>query len=519
MHGRKTRDPRQRRLCPLGYLTRILVSTSAAALAAFAQAPCEQLKSLELAGTAITLAESAAAGPFQMPGAPAAAAAPVLPARCRVAITMRPTADSDIKAEVWLPAEPGWNGKFLAVGGGGFVGSISYGGMALALQEGYTTASTDTGHQGPGADFALGHPEKVVDFAYRAVHEMTVKAKAIINAHYGRHARLSYWHGCSTGGRQGLMEAQRYPVDFDGIIAGAPANNQIYLCAWRMALMKTVLTDPARALPPARTALLNNAVLAACDTLDGVKDGLLADPRKCRFDPATLLCQGAAQDDCLTAPQIETVKMAYSDARKKNGELIYPGLPPGGERGWLLPGQSKEPGGIDLGMFRSVAHQDPNWDWRTFDLERDTALAVERAGFMHATDPDLSAFKARGGKLIIYHGWNDGGSGGAISPLNSIAYYSSILARMGPDQKDWLRLFMVPGMAHCGGGPGPNHFNVLAALERWREAGVAPDAILAARVAGNRVDMTRPLCPYPQVAVYQGSGSINDAGNFACQAP
>jgi len=264
---------------------------------------------------------------------------------------------------------------------------------------------------------------------------------------------------------------------------------------------------------------LHNAVLSACDALDGVADGLLADPRHCHFDPATLLCRGADRENCLTAGQLEMVKMAYSDARKKNGDLIYRGLSPGSEAGWRMPGQATEPGVIDLGVFRYIAHQDPNWDWRTFDLERDTALALQQAGFMEATDPNLAAFQARGGKLLIYHGWADGGSGGAISPLNTIEYYGSVLARMGPDQSGWLRLFMVPGMAHCGGGPGPDQFNALAAVDRWRESGVAPDSILAAHVTDNRVDMTRPLCPYPQATVYKGSGSTNDAASFACKAP
>jgi feruloyl esterase len=483
----------------------VLIATAAAA-----QVPCTQLRSIELPAATVPLAETPSAGPFRQAGAPE---------YCRVAFTMKPTADSEIKAEVWLPAPADWNGKLHVAGGGGFVGYINYGAMAAALREGYAAASTDTGHTGGSAEFALGHPEKVVDFAYRAVHETTVKAKAILAAYYGRRARLSYWEGCSTGGRQGLMEAQRYPEDFDGIIAGAPANNQIQLCAWRMALLVWALKGPANALPAAKAALVNNAVLDACDTLDGVKDRLLTDPRKCRFDPATLLCRGPEQDNCLTAGQLETVRMAYADARKKNGELIYPGLPPGGESGWRLPGPATEPGGIDLGMFRFIAHQDASWDWRRFDLERDTALAQRQAGFIEATDPDLTAFKARGGKLLIYHGWNDGGSGGAISPLNSIAYYEGVLARMGRDQADWLRLFMAPGMAHCGGGTGPNQFSALAALERWRESGVAPDRILAARVADGRVIMTRPLCPYPQVAVYSGTGSINDAGNFTCKAP
>jgi feruloyl esterase len=479
---------------------RILASLPVAAALAFAQTPCERLKSLPLPSAAVTSAESA-------------------PAHCRVSLTLTPTADSDIRAEVWLPPAADWNGKLLMEGGGGFAGSVNTGGMTAALAEGYATASTDTGHQGGSAGFALGHPEKVVDFAYRAVHETAIKAKAVIAAYYGRGPRLSYWEGCSTGGRQGLMSAERYPEDFDGIIAGAPANNQIRLCTWRMALLVSVLKDPARALPPAKTALLNKAVLDACDTLDGVKDRLLADPRQCRFDPSTLLCRGAETDACLTPPQLETVKRAYSDIKKRTGKSIYPGLPPGGETGWQLPGRATEPGSIDLGMFRFIGRQDPNWDWRGFDVDRDLALALEHGGSMEAVNPDLSAFKARGGKLLIYHGWNDGGSGGAISPLNSIAYYQGVLARMGPGQQDWLRLFMVPGMAHCGGGPGLTQFSALAALERWRESDLAPARILASRVSGGRVDMTRPLCPYPQVAAYKGSGSICDEGNFVCKAP
>jgi feruloyl esterase len=494
---------------------------AAVPLTALAQTPCEQLKSLKLVDTAITLTESAGPGAFQLPGASPAAVGPVLPAFCRVAATLKPSLDSDIKIEVWLPADGGWNRNYLAVGGGGWVGSINYGAMATAVQEGYATSSTDTGHIGGTADFAVGHPEKVIDFAYRAVHEMTVKAKAIIAAHYGRGGpRLSYWTGCSTGGRQGLLEAQRYPADFDGIIAGAPANNQIQLSAWRFALETAALKDPARVVPLAKAGLLNRAVLAACDTLDGVKDGFLSDPQRCHFDPSTLLCRGVGDGDCLTAPQLESIKQAYAPANKETGERIYPGLVHGSEAGWaLLAAPRPEPNVIDLGMFRLVAHQDPAWDWRLFDLDRDLMLAEQKAGSITAVNPDLSAFKARGGKLLIYHGWNDGGSGGAISPLNTLDYFSSVAAKMGQKQDDWLRLFMVPGMAHCGGGPGPNQFNAMAALERWRDAGVAPDQITAYHVENNRVTMTRPLCPYPQVAAYKGTGSTNDAANFACKAP
>ncbi len=435
-----------------------------------AASSCESLSSLALPNTSITLAQVVPAGAFTLPGTgPAAPQFSQLPTFCRVAATLTPSSDSDIKIEVWMPAAD-WNGKFQAVGNGGWAGTISYGALASALQEGYATASTDTGHAGANASFAIGHPEKVIDFAYRAVHEMAVKSKAIIATFYDRAPGFSYWTGCSTGGRQALMEAQRYPEDFDGIIAGAPANNQTQLCAWRIAVEARILQSPASIVPRAKLALLNRAVLAA--------------------------------------------------STRKTGELIYPGLVPGGETGWaMLTGAKPEPGSIDVGMFRFVAHEDPAWDWRTFDLDRDTSLIDKKAGFIDAVNPDLSAFRARGRKLLIFHGWNDGGSGGAISPQNTVNYYSSVLAKMGSQQQDWLRLFMVPGMEHCGGGPGPDQVNWMAALERWRESGIAPDRLIASRVRDNRVNMTRPLCPYPQVAHYTGVGSTNDAANFACKVP
>ncbi len=481
---------------------------------------CESLSSLALPNTSITLAQVVPAGAFTLPGTgPAMPLLSQLPTFCRVAATLTPSSDSEIKIEVWLPVAD-WNGKFEAVGNGGWAGTVSYGWLASALQEGYATASTDTGHADGDASFAIGHPEKVIDFAYRAVHEMAVKSKTIIATFYGRAPRISYFTGCSTGGRQGLMEAQRYPEDFDGIIAGAPANDQTHLNAWRIAVEAKILQSPASVVPPDKLALLNRAVLAACDAIDGVTDGLLTDPRQCRFDPATLLCRGPDRDDCLTGQQIEAVKMGYAPARRTTGQLIFPGLVPGGETGWdMLTGAKTEPGSIDVGMFRFVAHEDPTWDWHTFDLDRDTSLIDKRAGFIDAVNPDLSAFRARGAKLLIYHGWNDGGSGGAISPLNTVNYYASVLARMGSLQQDWLRLFMVPGMAHCGGGPGPNQVNWMAALERWRESGIAPNRLIASRVSDNHVNMTRPICSYPAVAKYNGVGSTNDAANFVCKAP
>jgi feruloyl esterase len=314
------------------------------------------------------------------------------------------------------------------------------------------------------------------------------------------------------------MSAQRYPEDFDGIIAGAPANNQIHLCAWRMRLLMTALKSPQHALRPEKLKLLNDAVLEKCDDNDGVKDRLLEDPRNCNFDPSALECNGPETASCLTPQQMETVSAAYTDARKSTSELLYPRLPFGGELGWRLPAGATEPSDMDIDMFRYIANQNPAWDWRAFDLEKDIERALLHGKEIHAVNPDLAKFKARGGKLLIYHGWSDGGSGGAISAFNTISYYESVLKHMGPNQDNWLRLFMVPGMAHCGGGTGPNQFNALAALERWREQNEPPKSIIAARVnERGRIDMTRALCPYPQRAVYRGTGSNNDAANYTCK--
>ena len=512
-------------------------------------APCENLKSLSLPNTTITSATLVAAGPFTPPapqgppggpvvaqgggragnpavaqdgrggggrqGGPPAAPPLILPEHCRVALVMRPSSDSHIETEVWLPAS-NWNGKFQAVGNGGWAGSISYAAMATALQEGYATASNDTGHKGGTALFAIDHPEKLVDFAHRAVHEMAVQSKTIIAAYYNRAPRLSYFNGCSTGGRQGLMSAQKYPEDFDAIVAGAPANYQTHLHAWDLSVSIPVLKNPEAAVPASKLEMVNRAVIAACDARDGVTDGLLNDPRACKFDVASLQCKAGDAADCLTAAQVESMKRVYAPARTSSGEIVFPGKDPGSETGWgTAIGGGQQPGGVPLGSFL-VAYSDPNWNWRNFDLDRDLKVVDEKVGsIVNAINPDLRAFKARGGKLLMYHGWNDT----AISAGNAINYYASVQQRMGRGQDDWFRLFMAPGMQHCGGGPGPNQANWMAALERWREAGVEPDRITAARVTNNRVDMTRPLCPYPQVAQYKGVGSTNDAENFVCKVP
>jgi feruloyl esterase len=494
-----------------------------AAAALLQQPVCGGLKTLSLPHATVTLAEVVAAGtPAPGRGGRGGAAAP-LPAHCRVAVTLTPSADSHIEMELWLPTE-NWNGKFLAVGNGGWAGSISFDAMESGLRRGYATASNDTGHTGASAAFAVGHPEKLIDFAYRAMHEMTVHSKAIIRAFYGRGAQLSYYQGCSTGGRQGLMEAQRFPEDFDAIIAGAPVHNMVHLAVSQVALQMDMLRNPSRLVSSEQRTLFANAVVAACDQTDGVKDGIVSEPRACKFDPAVLACKpgpstslGAGGHECLTPAQVENARSAYRPATTKNGAVVYPGRSPGFETGWRVPTAGAPLNPLFGDMPRYVGRQDPKWDATTFDLDADLALALKNGGFIEAVDPNLARFKARGGKLLLYHGWADPGP----APENTVTYYEAVNKTLGGKQDDWMRLFLMPGVGHCRGGVGPDQADFLGAIERWREQGVAPDQIVATRPAGRggATPMSRPLCPHPQVARYGGAGSTDDAKSFTCVAP
>ena len=495
----------------------------------FAAGSCADLAKLVLPHATVTLARSIPAGSFS-PEKPFSLAPPGaqpsyrgLPAFCRIIAEARPVADSVIRFELWMPVE-GWNGKFLAVGNGGYSGEIWYPEMIEPLSRGYATASTDTGHDG-GADdasFALGHPEKWIDFAYRAVHEMTVQSKAIVKAYYAGPAKLAYWSGCSTGGRQGLMEAQRYPGDFDGIIAGAPANYMTNLSAATVWTAQALHRDAASYVPPAKLPVLHAAVLKACDAGDGVADGVLEDPQRCKFDPQVLACKGDRGDaTCLTKEQIATVRTIYSPlTNPRTHHVLYPGLMPGSEAGWArgVGPVKPQPSALITGIFRYVVFKDPTWDYRTLDFDRDVTRANEgEASIANAISPNLHAFFARGGKLIQYHGWADPG----ISPLNSINYYHSVVRASGGEHAaaDTYRLFMVPGMDHCRGGDGADRFDAVSALEQWVEQRKPPDRMVASRMRAGQVDRTRPLCPYPQVATYKGAGSTDDAANFICKAP
>jgi feruloyl esterase len=434
-----------------------------------------------------------------------------------VQATLTPSSDSDIRIEVWLPAS-GWNGKFQAVGNGGWAGTISYGPLGAAVRRGDAAASTDTGHVGGSASFALGHPEKLTDFAYRAVHEMTVTSKAIIANFYGSGPRYSYWNGCSTGGRQGLKEAQRFPADFDGIIAGAPANYQTHLHVWSVTVAQAVHKEPGSYIPPEKYPAIHKAALEACDVLDGLKDGLIEDPTRCHFDPKAIECQGEDSPSCLTAPQVEAARKIYAPLKNsRTGAEIFPGMEPGSELRWAgLAGPKAATVATDT--FTYIVYKDPNWDWRTMNSDTDTALADKMDnGLINAIDPNLDPFFSHKGKLIMYHGWSDQ----LIAPANSVNYYETVAKKMGGASKtaDEIRLFMVPGMAHCAGGEGPNNFDMVSAMEQWVEQGKAPDQIIASHSQNGTVDRTRPLCPYPQMARYKGAGSIDDASNFTCAAP
>jgi feruloyl esterase len=493
-----------------------LLAALSAARAPQTGTSCATLSGLTLPNTTITLAQVVEAGNYTPPTGAAAEPGVALPAFCRVAATLKPTQDSDIKIEVWMPAS-GWNGKYQAVGNGAFSGAIAYPAMVRALQRGYATSSTDTGHAGGSASFALGHPEKVIDFGWRAVHEMTVTSKKVVAAYYEAAPKFSYWNGCSAGGRQAMKEAQRFPADFDGIIAGSPGLDWTGRAAQALRVAKTLEKSESARLSPVETQTLHRAVVQACDGMDGVKDGLIENPARCTFDPAVLQCKGSDEAACLTPAQIETARLMYSPAVNPRTKREITGLAPGSELGWTSMGWTASARATGLDQFRFIVFNDPGWDIQKFNFDSDIVRAEETdADTINALDPNLKPFIDRGGKLIQYHGWSDP----QISPGNSTQYYTRVLEALGDADRirNAYRLFMAPGMAHCGGGEGPNAFDMLAALEQWVEHGKAPDQIVASHATNGVVDRTRPLCPFPQVAVYKGSGSPDEAASFACKA-
>jgi Tannase and feruloyl esterase len=499
-------------------------------------ASCDALKDLKLTDATIAMAERVTSGDLEGPGIET----PLheLPAFCRVAGVLRPTADSEIKFEVWIP-EHDWNGRFLGVGNGGFAGSIYYQQLAGNLRRGFATAGSDAGHTAEAEDatWAFGHPEKVKDFGWRAVHLTAERAKEIVAAYYGKPASKAYFDACSDGGREALMESQRFPEDYDGILAGAPANNWVHMVSSGIELAQSTRADPRAYISSLKLPAIQRATLAACDDQDGVKDGIINDPAKCHFDPQVLLCKAEDTIECLTQTEVNSLKRYYQGGVDGQGKSIFPGFVLGHETGWRDWVVGRGPGsaygdGYVRNYFRYMVTGDPKWNVLTANLDASLKQAETTTGAeLDATNPDLSKFAARGGKLILYHGWNDA----AISPWNSIDYYESVQKQMGEEKaSSFVKLYMAPGMEHCVGGPGPNSFGQLGlstsgpskygifdSLVDWVEKSTPPESVVATKYApgdhgANKVAMTRPLCPYPQVAKYKGTGDTNDAANFSC---
>ena len=489
---------------------------------------------LDLENTTISSAEIVEANSFRQPGRDSNL---MTPAFCRVVGVTDPA----INFEVWLPLD-NWNGKYNGVGNGGMAGVISYSALASALNRGYAAASTDTGHdQSAGlfdASWASGRQDLIEDFGHRALHLTTINAKSITQAFYAEPPKYSYYTGCSKGGQMGLMEAQRYPDDFDGIVAGNPANDWTrFYAGAHLWYSLAMLEDQESWIPRSKLPAFGKAVNEACDVLDGIEDGILQNPLACDFEPSSIQCPvGTDNSSCLTEKQVSAVEKIWSGVKTPDGDLIYPGLVPGGEAdpgGWGRWVTGAEPftslhwlGGE--GFFRWFIFDDPDWDFTSFDFDKDLEYALEKVGnAVDSNNPDLRRLRDNGSKLIVYHGWSDPD----ISPVASINYYESVVDTIADDMRassystalnrtqNFFRLFMVPGMGHCSGGPGPDRFDALSALENWVENGIAPDSLKASKVVNGEVTRSRPLCVYPEVATYSGRGSTDEAENFYCAAP
>jgi feruloyl esterase len=460
-----------------------------------------------------------------------------VPAHCRVTGTLAP----EIAFEISLPAH--WNGRFYMIGNGGHAGeSLEDPGRVAqrnaALAQGFAFAQTNTGHDArkePGATFVLSNPQKAIDYAYRAVHLTATTAKAITATYYAKPIAHSYWNSCSNGGRQGLIEAQRYPQDFDGVVANAPWVSQTGYTIGAMWDQKALSAAP---LTSGKLALLAAKVMAKCDAVDGLQDGLIDDPRKCDFDArrdVPACPAGADSDACLTPAQADAVMKVYRGPQS-GGKSVFPGFMPGSEAvvppgfGSVTPGSAwmnmivaaqpdRKPADFTLAenTMRYLVNTPPkpDYDYQTFDFDHDTHLLDAWGKKVNADDPDLAKFRARGGKLLMTHGWADQ----VLQPLMGVHYYEEAVAANGPHTTDFFRLFMVPGMTHCSGGIGTDQFDPVSAIVDWVEKDKAPQVLQASRIVDHKVVRTRPLCPYPQVARYSGQGSIDEAANFRCVMP
>jgi feruloyl esterase len=507
------------RILVLASLALLLLQSETRAVAQPDTTKCASLAALDLRDVHNLAAEWRPGGTFS------SAEPPVknVPPFCRVSGIVAPTPTSEIHFEVWLPSPGSWNGKFEGIGNHAFQGGIAYEDMADGLRRGYATAATDTGHTGDDLKFGTGDVEKRIDWAFRSVHLTTQLGKLVVREFESRFPDHSYFSGCDSGGQEGLTEATRYPHDYDGIVAGNPAADRLHEVIGYLGIWNGVHDAKGNpVLTPAALSLLTKSAIAACDALDGVSDGVIENPAACRFDPSILACKAEPSDSCLTPDQIAAAKLVHDGIRNPHThQLIFPGYPVGSEAyaetpaaGWGSMVSGREPRRVQL--LQNFVFDNPNWDWHTFDFDRDVTFADQRVGYIAATSNDLSSFSKHGGKLLMYMGWAD-----PILPAEDVTqlYEGKVEAAGSHNADTFMRLYMVPGMGHCGGGPGTTTFDMLNVLEAWVEAGKAPSSIIASRPLPDNKQRTRPLCPYPQVAHWKGSGSTDDAANFACIAP
>jgi Tannase and feruloyl esterase len=516
----------------LAWIAAILALTFALPGSA-AAASCDQLSSLTLPAAVVTKADSVPSGGFRLPGTDEAISS--LPAFCRLRLTATPTVDSNIDIEIWMPLS-GWTGRLLGTGGGGYAGSIAYSGLVSGLRSGYAVVTSNMGTAPPsgdkGAPHLVGHPERWSDFGWRSTHLTTVLAKRIVEVFYGRVPDHSYFSGCSTGGMQGLREAQEFPEDYDGILAGAPGSNRARLhvaILWNYAAAQK---SPDAALSPSDLELVHQSVLRSCGPTNTAvaSDPFLIDPRSCPWTPDALRCSGTRSDGdaCLNDDQLSTVRALYQGPRNpRTREPIFPGLERGSELGWsaYMPPRVSVGEMPWRGVFEWIFGS--GWDWKTFDYDQDvTTFETVLKPFFVATSPELSLFRRRGGKLLLYTGWADWLS----APEDTIDYYKSLVDTVGegealPDREmaltstqDFARLFLFPGMSHCGGGAGPSAFEGLTALVNWVERANAPERLVATQVTESAEAMRRPVCVYPKIARYSGAGDMHSSGSYECVA-
>ena len=491
-------------------------------------ATCEGLASLSLPNTTILLAQNIAAGAFTPPpqagraGGGRGANFSDLPAFCRVHASAKPTGDSDIRIEVWLPAGSSWNGKLRGTGNGGLGGGTGAnpGALAAGVRLGYATAGNNTGHEGDSS-YAIEHPEKIKDFGYRSAHEMTLTAKALIKAFYGQDAKASYMAEGGGGTIAALSAAQRYPTDYDAIAATGMASYLTHHVFGQMWIWQATHKDAASFIPPEKYAVLHKAALDACDGNDGLKDGIIGDPEHCRFDPGVTLCKGADGSECLTAPQVEAARKIYEGPHNPRTRAeVYSPMFPGSELGWGSLAGGAAPIGIPVEFFKYYVFRDPSWDYKTRPVNFDSDVALADAPVnlpVDAVNPDLNAFFDRGGKLLLIDGWNDN----QVPPKVAVNYYKAVVAKVGAKKvKKSMRFFMVPGMEHGPGTNGAENFNfdALALLTQWKENGIVPDELIVTHYKDGTEAGKRLVCQYPKIAFYKGSANPEDPASFDCRA-